>query len=152
MPFRCKGVCDTHPDIYTTKKYRSKVGRDSFYCSICEKFVKIKNIIKNICLCCKARFRKKSVSDRQNKKYCKCGCGERINKFDSRGDERFYKQGHNFRNPKKEDRKCLKCDNYTNINPKTKKHIWHKIIIDTKILFKCHKCYEYDKRHKILII
>ena len=39
-----------------------------------------------------------------NKRLCECGCSELIDKYDKRGRERFYKNGHQSRNQSEETR------------------------------------------------
>lgn len=74
----CKGLCETHPDIFMKNRKGKKIGQSVYYCKLCAKYVKITQVIKNTlfklknkCICCKARFR--IGKSRQKQKKCiKC--------------------------------------------------------------------------------
>lgn len=166
MAMNCKGLCSIHPELFVNNRPQFKIGDNVYFCKLCDKYVEIKQIIKNSlfkfknkCVCCKAKFRMKtSRSSRQNRKYCKCGCGERIYKTNRYSRNNFYILNHDKIKKEIKDRKCIKCntnntylENYT--GPKVQKRypVWHKF--GTKFL--CTKCdntnrYYIRKLKKIL--
>lgn len=154
----CKGFCEAHPDLFIKQKPSLKIGKDVYFCKLCEKYVEIKQIIKNAlfkfknkCVCCKARFRvKQSISSRSNRQFCKCGCGQKLDKLDKHGRKRRgYINNHDKRKSKEmEKRKCHKCNTQ---NTTQNKHndtgnvypLWHPF---GKIGFLCHNCYMGNRR------
>lgn len=142
MPFECKGVCATHKNIYITRNPLNIIGIDVYKCSICNLFVRIKNVIKNSlfkiknrCACCNSKFDTKA-----KKKLCKCGCGELLPNRKNKNGVLDYKKGHagSAKIPI-ESRKCATL----NCSYVTKK--FYRNNLNQNV---CEYCYKKNKRLK----
>ena len=155
MPFICKGLCESDPNLFEKDRSR-KIGIEVYFCRLCDKYIKIKDIIanslfkvKNRCACCNAKFRvKKSRVSRQNKIYCKCECGERIDKVDKYdGSPKFYLRGHCNRIKNITKRKCSICKKNTKGFTKYGSPKWKKYTINSIKYYLCATCYQRKNYH-----
>lgn len=123
MSLNCKGLCESHPNIFMKNRKSKKIGESVYYCKLCAKYVKITQIIKNTlfklknkCICCKARFRIGKLSRQKQKQ-----------------------------------KKCIKCNNFNTLFTKDNRYggvypNWHRFGTE---YFLCHNCY-MKKQYRLM--